>query len=521
MVHSSEEQAVVAGDVPINGAEEWDCNNNNGGNNTNKKRKGFSKLGFVLATAGAAVGLGNIWRFPIQVHKYGGGAFVLMCLFFYVLLGGILLMLEIAIGRKSGEGVIGAFRALCKKFWWLGIMAALVPLLVLCYYNVIGGWALYYSIYYITYGMGQGFSGMGTDGGASAVYSGLLKGGNGYVSIIFTLIFLAAVVFVVLLGIQKGIEKVAKVVMPVLAVFILFVVIYTLCQGKAAWQGVKHFFVPNFKEFFGMEDAQGVATGTFSMSGVLAAVTQVFYSLSLGCASLITYGSYMQKKESIPTASTQIITFDAAICIMAGLIVIPALFILGSNGNPLESDGGSALLFVQLPQLFFKTGGQVGSLIFGSLFFTLVFFAAFTPAISQLEAVVDATMSIFKITRKKAVIIFGIFYAVMAMIISFGHAFDWRGLPMVAGKKDGVTIWTQMNIDDTIDFVASTLIVCVVSFLTCIASAWCSDFTQIQDEIGYKKKWSRSLYKIMIKYVAPILILVVMLWGIISSFVVF
>ena len=138
MTHSSEERAVVAEDGPLNGVQDGNYDDNNGGNNASRKRKGFSKLGFVLATAGAAVGLGNIWRFPIQVHKYGGGAFVLMCLFFYVLLGAVLLMLEIAIGRKSGEGIIGAFRALCKKFWWLGVLAALVPLLVLGYYNFIG-----------------------------------------------------------------------------------------------------------------------------------------------------------------------------------------------------------------------------------------------------------------------------------------------------------------------------------------------------------------------------------------------
>lgn len=135
------------------------CSENKSSNpNGSRRKRGFSKIGFVLATAGAAVGLGNIWRFPIQVQKYGGGAFVIMCLIFATLLGSVLLMLEIAIGRKTGQGVIGAFRTLCKKFWWLGILAALVPLLVLSYYNVIGGWALFYAVYYITYGMGQGFA---------------------------------------------------------------------------------------------------------------------------------------------------------------------------------------------------------------------------------------------------------------------------------------------------------------------------------------------------------------------------
>ncbi len=496
------------------------CSENKSSNpNGSRRKRGFSKIGFVLATAGAAVGLGNIWRFPIQVQKYGGGAFVIMCLIFATLLGSVLLMLEIAIGRKTGQGVIGAFRTLCKKFWWLGILAALVPLLVLSYYNVIGGWALFYAVYYITYGMGQGFASFDptTPSGASNVYNGLLKGANGYVGIIFTLIFLAAIVIVVLMGIQKGIEKVSKVVMPVLAVFILFVVIYTLCQGKDAWIGVKNFFVPNFKEFFGLDK------GSFKMDGVLAAITQVFYSLSIGSASIITYGSYMQKKESIPTATTQIIVFDTAICILAGLIIIPGLFILGGGQVFLNAEGlipaGSELLFVQVPQLFFKTGGQVGSLIFGSLFFILVFFAAFTPAISQLEAVVDAAMELFKLTRKKAVIIFSVFFAIMAILISFGHAFNWRVLPTVS--TDSPTGWTQMTLDDSIDFVASTLIVCIVAFLTCVCAAWCSDFKQIQNEIGYKKKWSRSFYQVMIKFVAPILILIILVWGVLSTFIAF
>lgn len=493
--------------------------------NNRKKRGGFSKIGFVLATAGAAVGLGNIWRFPIKVQQYGGGAFVIMCLIFAAILGAILVMLEIAIGRKTGQGVIGAFRQLCKKFWWLGILAALVPLLVLSYYNVIGGWALFYAVYYITYGMGQGFSAFdftNNPHGAAGVYDGLLKSGNGYVAIFFTLIFLGGIVLVVAMGIQKGIEKVAKIVMPVLAAFILFVVIYTLCQGKAAWEGVKHFFVPNFKEFFGMVDASGQATGTFSMRGVLEAITQVFYSLSIGSASIITYGSYMQKKDNIPKATTQIVVFDTAICILAGLIIIPGLFILG-GGQAVESVGGSSLLFVQVPQLFFKTGGQVGSLIFGSLFFTLVFFAAFTPAISQLEAVVDAAMSLFKITRKKAVLIFGIFYTAMTVLICLGHAFDWRVLPVVDGKDTvtGATLWSQMNLDDSIDFFASTIIVCVVAFLTCITAAWCSNFSQIQDELGLKKNWTRTLYKVMIRYIAPIFILILFIWGLLSTFIVF
>ena len=526
MTHSSEGQAVVAEDVPINSVQEGNGKNDNSGNNTSRKGKGFSKLGFVLATAGAAVGLGNIWRFPIQVHEYGGGAFVLMCLLFAALLGGVLLILEIAIGRRAGQGVFGAFRQLCKKFWWLGLLATLVPFLVLCYYNVIGGWTLYYAVYYITYGMGNGFDAFDptkNPDGSKNLYNNFLGIGNGsfgYVAIVFTLIFIAIILFIVLLGVQKGIEKVSKIIMPVLAVFIVFVAIYTLCQ-KHAWEGVKHFFIPDFKRFFGMVNENGVATGMFSMKGMLAAITQVFYSLSVGSASLITYGSYMQKKESISKATTQIIVFDSAISILAGLIIIPGLFILG-GGVAVASEGGSHLLFVQLPQLFYKTGGAWGSLIFGGLFFTLVFFAALSSTIAMLEAVVDGFMDLFKMTRKKAVIISGIFYALLAMVICFGHAFEWRGLPMVDGKdNNGVTVWTNMNIDDTIDFVASTLIVCVVSFLTCVAASWCSDFTRIQDEVGYKKKWSRGFYKIMIKYVAPLLIMVILVWGVLSTFVAF
>ncbi len=504
MINSGEESVVVAEDTTaVNNAQK---------NNAHAKKKGgFSKIGFVLAAAGAAVGLGNIWRFPIQVQKFGGGAFVLMYLFFGVLLGVILLMLEISIGRKTGEGVIGAFRALCKKFWWLGIIAAIIPLLILSYYNVLGGWTLFYSIYYLTYGMGQGLGAFNPEnqGGSEQIFNGLLQGGGGYVGIIFMLLFLGATAFIILMGVQKGIEKASKILMPVLVIFILFIMVYTLCQGKDAWKGVGNFFIPDFKKFFGLDK------GSFKMDGVLAALTQVFYSMSIASASIITYGSYMQKKESITSAATQIAVFDIAIGVFAGLIVIPGLFILG-GGVSAETSGGSALLFVQLPQLFYKTGGPIGSLIFGGIFYVLVFFAALTSAISLMEAAARAVSELFKITRKKAVLLLFVFFTIIGILISLGRAFEWKVLPVL---NNGV--FASMSLDDTIDWIANNFFICSVSLMTCICAAWCSDFERIEDEIGLKKKSVRTFYKIMIKYVAPILILVVMLWGIISSFVQF
>ena len=218
-------------------------------------------------------------------------------------------------------------------------------------------------------------------------------------------------------------------------------------------------------------------------------------------------------------ASTQIAVFDIAIGVFAGLIIIPGLFILGGGSvlqNPDGSvPGGSGLLFVQLPQLFFKTGGEWGSLVFGSIFYILVFFAALTSAIALMEAAAKAVVELFKTTRKKAMIYLVAFFAIVGALICFGYAFNWKILPVL--NDNGV--FQQMTLDDTIDWVANNILICGVALLTCICAGWFSDFNALEDEIGLKKKGVRVFYKVMIKYVAPILILIVMLWGILSSFI--
>ena len=328
-----------------------------------KKRSSFTgKIGFVLAAAGSAVGLGNIWRFPYLAAKYGGGIFLLVYLLLAVTFGFSLMCAEIAIGRKTGQSAIGAFATLNKKYKFIGVMASAVPIIILPYYSVIGGWVTKYLAVFLS-------------GGAHAAAGDEYFGNfiaQPFEPIGWFLLFIGLTALVVLFGVEKGVEKVSKVMMPVLVFLTIAIAIYSMTM-PGAMDGVIYYIKPDFTKF--------------SATTVLAAMGQLFYSMSLAMGIMITYGSYMKKDVSVESSVHQIEIFDTGIAFLAGLMVIPAVFSF-SGGDEAALGKGPGLMFVTLPKVFDSIEGIAGTII-GALFFLLVLFAALTSSISLMETVVS------------------------------------------------------------------------------------------------------------------------------------
>ena len=322
-----------------------------------KSRSSFTgRIGFVLAAAGSAVGLGNLWRFPYLAAKYGGGIFLLVYIILAVTFGFALMTTEIAIGRKTGLSCIGAYKKLDKRFGFLGWLSALVPAIITPYYCVIGGWVIKYFAEFV--------SGHGDDIAAdSANFFSSFIGMQGSIAdnpMLWFIIFVMLTSLVVIFGVEKGIEKVSKMMMPVLVILCIIVAIFTLTINGAL-AGLKYYLLPDFSKF--------------SSATVLGALGQLFYSMSLAMGIMITYGSYMKKDNNIEKSVRQIEIFDTGIALLAGLIIVPS--VVAFNGGSAEGiNAGPGLMFITLPQVF-NAMGSIGSIV-GTLFFLLVFFAAIT-----------------------------------------------------------------------------------------------------------------------------------------------
>lgn len=358
----------------------------------NENRSNFtSKIGFILAAAGSAVGLGNIWRFPYLVAKYGGGTFLLCYIILAITFGFTLMVAEIALGRKTGLSAIGAFKKLDKRFGFLGVLAAVVPIIILPYYSVIGGWVIKYFATFVT---------GGTKAAAGDDYFTTFIGGVKSPILWFAL-FVVFTAVVVILGVEKGIETVSKFLMPVLVVLTIGISIYVLTMD-GAMEGLKYYIMPHMSDF--------------SVKTLLAAMGQLFYSMSLAMGIMITYGSYMKKSTSLEGSVRQIEIFDTGIAFFAGLMIVPAVFIF-SGGDQSALSAGPGLMFITLPKVFasMPMGGFVGT-----VFFILVFFAAVTSAISLMETIVSILMDRFKWKRKFTCIIVVIYVLLMGIPSSLG-----------------------------------------------------------------------------------------------------
>ena len=438
-----------------------------------------SKLGFVLAAAGSAVGLGNIWRFPYLAAKYGGGIFLLVYIILSVTFGFSLMVAEIAIGRKTKLSAIGAYESLDKRFSFVGLIGALVPTIILPYYSVIGGWVLKYLF---------GFTLGQTSAMAQDSYF------SGYISqigqpVFWFLLFIILTAVIVLLGVDKGVEKVSKIMMPVLIALTVFIVIYTLTTMEGAWEGVIYYIKPDFSKF--------------SIMTVVAAMGQLFYSMSLAMGIMITFGSYMKKDIDIEKSAKQIEIFDTGVAFLAGLMIIPAVFAF-SGGDESALGQGPGLMFVTLPKVF---ESMPGGRVIGAVFFIMVLLAALTSSISLMETIVSIFMDKLKLGRKAScLVVLGI-----SLLL---------GIPSIFGYS----IWSRveilgMQILDFFDFLSNSIMMPIVALVTCIFVSFFIKPKAVIDEVelGGKFKW-RGLFSVVIRYVAPVCILSILVSAILSSF---
>ena len=450
--------------------------------NAKKQRSSFtSKIGFVLAAAGSAVGLGNIWRFPYLAAKYGGGTFLLIYIILSVTFGFALMIAEIAIGRKTGLSPIGAYEKLNKKYSIVGYLGALVPVIILPYYSVIGGWVTKYFFAFVTGDAGNA---------ANPDYFGNFISSTGNPLLWFA-VFLGITAVVVLLGVEKGIEKVSKIMMPVLIFLSIGIAVYTMFIPGAI-DGVLHYITPDFSNM----------TASKLLLTVVAAMGQLFYSMSLAMGIMITYGSYMKKDVNIESSVHQIEIFDTGVAFLAGLMIIPAVSVY--TPDKLGTQAGPGLMFETLPSIF---ADMPGGAIIGAVFFLLVLFAALTSSISLMETVVSIFQDKFKLNRKFACLAVLLICILLGLPSSLGY-----------GIWDSVKI-LGMQLLDFFDFISNSVIMPIVAFLTCIFVGFVIKPKAIEEEIELSGKFKyKALFNVMIKYAAPVFLLLILGSSILSAF---
>ena len=442
-----------------------------------QKRCGFTgKLGFVLAAAGSAVGLGNIWRFPYLAAKYGGGMFLLTYIVLAVTFGFTLMVAEIALGRKTQLSAISAFSKLNKKFSFLGYLASIVPVIILPYYSVIGGWVTKYLVAFCSGNVTQA---------AQDSYFGNFISSTGE-PILYFAIFLGLTALVVLFGVEKGIEKMSKVMMPVLVVLSIGIAIYSACLPNAL-EGVIYYLKPDFSHF--------------SITTVIAAMGQLFYSMSLAMGIMITYGSYMKKDVSIESSVRNIEIFDTGIAFLAGLMIVPAAFMF-YGGDTEQMKAGPTLMFIVLPKVF---DTMPGGAIIGAIFFLMVLLAALTSSISLMETVVSIFRDKFGWERRFTCIVVFIGCVVLGIPSSLGF-----------GVWDFISLG-GMTILDMFDFFSNSILMPVVAFLTCVFIGFVIKPSALSDEISVSGSFkSKKLFEVMIKYVAPVFIMLILISSILD-----
>lgn len=437
-----------------------------------EQRSSFTgKLGFVLAAAGSAVGLGNIWRFPYLAAQYGGGIFLLVYIILALTFGYALMTAEIAIGRKTGLSAIGAFKKLDKRFGFIGYFAAIVPMIILPYYSVIGGWVTKYLWAFV--------SGQATAAASDTYFTGFIAQTGEPLGWFFLYIGMTALV--VLFGVEKGIEKVSKIMMPILVVLAVVIAAYAVCL-PGALEGVKYYLWPDFTKFSG--------------TTVLAAMGQLFYSMSLSMGIMITYGSYMKKDVSLESSVKQIELFDTGIAFMAGLMVIPSVFAF-SHGDMEMLGKGPSLMFVMLPKVFASMSG--GAFV-GAIFFLLVLFAALTSSISLMETVVSILQDKLKWGRKFTCLVVFIASILLGVPSSLGF-----------GAWSGITFFGTMTFLDFFDFISNSVLMPIVAFMTCIFVGYILKPQALIDEVESSGAFKRKkLFTVVIKYFAPICIVLIL-----------
>lgn len=443
-----------------------------------KNSKFSSRLGYVLAVAGSAVGLGNIWRFPYLAAKYGGGIFLLVYLILTVTFGYVLIVSETALGRMTQKSPIGAFKSFGQGIWYKigGWINAVIPILIVPYYSVIGGWVIKYLVEYVK-------------GNAEILAQDNYF--NNFISdsfnVEFWFVIFALFAFLTIFGgVKNGVERSCKVMMPLLVLLAIMVVIYSVTRPGAI-EGVKYLLIPNFDNF--------------SMMTIVAAMGQMFYSLSIAMGILYTYGSYLEKDVDIEKSTKQVELFDTAIAILAGLMIIPAVFAFSTEAAA-SLQAGPSLMFITLPKVFASMGAGT---IAGILFFLLVFFAALTSAISLLETSVSSLSQQFRISRNKAIFIMAVVMLVFGTTSCLGY-----------GVWDFISIF-GMAFLDFYDFLTNSIMMPIAALATCILIIKVVGFQKIIDEVKISSPFKREkMYVFFMKYLASFFLIIILLSSVAS-----
>ncbi len=424
-----------------------------------------TKIGFVLAAAGSAVGLGNVWRFPYFAATYGGGTFLFAYLVVIATFGLVLMTAEISLGRWTRLSPLGAFNKAHPKFALIGVLAMLVPVVIFPYYSVIGGWVFRYAFTFLTGGAGAA---------AESGYFGAFTGGT-WGPIFWLSAFIAVNAVLVARGVQKGIERINVIAMPVFIVMIVSLAIYALTLPGAA-EGVGHYLLPDF--------------GSLSVLTFIAAIRQAFFSLSLAMGIMITYGSYLKRSTSIEKSVLQIGLVDTGVSFVAGLLVIPSVVAFMGIGGLGQ---GAGLMFVTLPQVF---ASMPGGAVIGALFFTLMGVAAITSGISLMEVPVATVMERFGLSRGRSTLVVAVGSLLLALPTTLGFGI-WSGF-QVAG----------MNMLGVMSFISDTALMPVVALGTVILAGWVLGPKRIAAIVteGGAPFRGEKLFTVMTKWVAPVLL---------------
>ena len=453
------------------------------------KKHGFTgQLGFVMAAAGSAVGVGNLWRFPYLAAKDGGGLFILIYLILTFTFGFTLLTSDIAIGRRTGKNSINAYEEMSPKWKFLGILTFLVPVLIMTYYAVIGGWIVRYIVVYLT-GQGQAaaqdsfFTDFITSPGQATLYA---------------VLFMLFTAWIVFNGVEKGIEKYSRILMPVLLVMIVAIAIFALtlkhtdADGvtRTGLQGLAVYLTPNFKGL----------TLRRLMQILLDAMSQIFFSLSVSMGIMITYGSYIKKDVDVNTSIHQIEVFDTGVALLAGMMIIPSIFVFeGVEGM----SAGPGLMFVSLPKVF-ASMTHLGRAA-GLAFFIMAAFAALTSCVSVLETITANCMEIFHTKRKPTTIVLTIIYMIASIVIALGYSTFYIELPLLNGSIGQIL--------DLMDYISNSFMMPFISMLSAILIGWVvgPDWIIEEVEFGGRKFGLRKLYAVMIRYIVPVIMFILFL----------
>lgn len=454
-----------------------------------KKENSFSgQLGFVMAAAGSAVGVGNLWRFPYLAAKDGGGLFLLIYLILVVTFGFTLLTSDIALGRKTKQSAIGAYTQLHPKWKFLGILTFLVPVLIMTYYAVIGGWITKYAVVYLT---GQAQAAAEDNYFTSFITSPVSP-------VIFALIFMGVTALIVYNGVESGIERVSKYMMPILLVLVIIIAIYSLTLSHTdadgnvttGMQGFLYYITPHF---------EGLTIKRF-LQILLDAMSQLFFSLSVSMGIMITYGSYVKPEVDLNKAVNQIEIFDTGVALLAGAMIIPAVFVFsGTDGM----GAGPSLMFISLPKVF-AAMGKAGVFV-GILFFVTAIFATLTSCISVLESIVANCMEIFHSGRKKTVLILSAIYLVMSAVIALGYSIFYFEVQLPNGSTGQLL--------DIMDYISNSVMMPFIALLSTILIGWIKtpDYIIDEMELNGEKFRRKKMYIIMMRYVAPVMMFVLFL----------